>query len=115
VNYSFNTVYLLVRVKEKVKKKHSCKTNLELLLVQKTLRNVINGLFWTLFSADLHMSVPEVVPVVSIFAYLPLPVCLKYLEAEDQQACLWRLQGSTTPITHKYIYNSKGNIIQTKI
>jgi len=87
VNYSFNTVYLHVRVKEKEKKQHSCKTNLELLLVQKTL-----------FSADLHMSVPEVVPVVSIFAYLPLPVCLKYLEAEDQQACLWRLQGSTTTI-----------------
>lgn len=87
-------------------------------MVQETLRNIINGLqdfFWTSFSADLHMSVPEVVHVVTIFADLPLPVCLKYLEAEDQQACLWRLQGSATPITHKYIYNSKGYIILTKI
>ncbi len=47
------------------------------------------------------MSVPEAVPEVPIFADLPSPVCLKYLEAEDQQACLWRSQDSATPITNK--------------
>lgn len=53
------------------------------------------------FNTGLHMSVPEAVPVVPIFADLLLPVCLKYLEAEDQQVCLWGSQDSATPITNR--------------